>query len=156
MRNREDLGLESAPVSVLRTRNRVIAFLILHGLLFGVLAFVTAPRIIDPIMTVPPNRYFQPRQGMLVVAAVAYGYGTAAWLFIGVAAGAGWLSWTGRLDRFNRFLLLVVTCSCLGAMACIGYSESLPSWVEKNHGARARERMFEGRSVRLLPDGLFR
>jgi len=142
MRNREDLGLESVPGSVLRARRRVVAFLTLHVLLFGVLAFVTAPRILEPLFEVPPNRYFHPSEGMVLVAAVAFGYRAAAWLFIGIALGVGWLSGTGRLDRMNRFLLVLLICSCLGAMACIGYSESLPSWVEKNHGARVRERMF--------------
>jgi len=156
MRSRQDLELEPVPGSVLRTRMRVIASLILNGLLLGGLAFVTTPRILDPIMSVPPNRYFMPSQGVMLIAAVAYLYRSGAWMFFLIGLGASSLIWKGRLDRFNRGLLPVLLCSCLGVGACIGYTESLPSWVEKTYGARVRARMFEGPEARLLPRHLFR
>ena len=130
--------------------------LILNGSLFGVLAFVTTPRILDPIMTVPPNRYFTPSQGMMMVAAVAYGYQSMAWLLFLIGLGAASLSWKGRLDRVNRGLTIALLCSCIGVVACIGYSESLPFWIEKTYGSRARERMFDGPAARLLPRSWFR
>lgn len=156
MRNREDLGLESASVPVLQKRKWAIASLILNALLLGVLAFVTAPRILEPVMSVPPNRYFAPSAGLMIVATIAYGYQSGAWLFFLIALGVSFLSWKGNLDRFNRALAIILLCSCLGTLACIGYSESLPSWVEKTYGTIARERMFAGQNARLLPRYWFR
>jgi hypothetical protein len=116
--------------------------LILNSFLFGVLAFVSWPRILEPIMTVPPNRSFRPTDGMIWIANIAVVDRSAVWLFLGFGAVSGWLAWEGLLDRLNRPLLIVLGCSCLGAIACIGYTESLPSWVEKTYGASVRERMF--------------
>ena len=142
MRNREDSGLQTVPGRILRRRKWIIALLVLNGFLFGVLAFVSWPRILDPIMTIPPNRYFHPTDGMICVANIAVVNRSAAWLFFGFDTIAAGLAWKGWLDRLHRPLLIVLGCSCLGAIACIGYTESLPSWVEKTYGATVRERMF--------------
>src|SRR5436190_20966791 len=125
MRNRQDLGLETVPGSVLRLRKRIVAILTLNCLLFGVLAFVSGPRILEPIMSIPPNRYFQPTEGMLCVANIAGVYRTAAWLFFGFAVALGWVSLQGWLDRMNRPFLILLICSCISAIACIVYSETL-------------------------------
>lgn len=125
-----------------RRRKWVLAGLACNGALVSFLGYVTARRIFEPMMSVPPNRFFAPTPTQMAAAAVAMGNYTFGWLLLLIGAIVGILTWKGRLDALSRAILALLLISCVGNLTCILYSESIPSWVERHHGSRARERMY--------------
>jgi hypothetical protein len=119
--------------------------------LLDFLAFITAPRVLTPAVSVPPNRYFQPSRTLEAVALVAFRFETYRWILLILAVGAGALAWRGRLDRRIRVLIGVLMAACVALLGCILYAEALPAWVERTYGMQVRERIFAGAEYRLIP-----
>jgi len=151
MTSQDDLSPEASPSTIGADRKWFIAFLLCNLGLLGFLSHVTAPRVLDPIMSVPPNRYFHPSKAAMLVASIAYRYQTISWLVFVIGVALAYVCWRGRLDRFNRALIILLMGTSIGVLSGILYSESIPAWVETTYGVQVRERMFEGQDVRLIP-----
>lgn len=113
-----------------------------NAVLIGFLGIVSSRRIFDPLMSIPPNRYVTPTSLQMLVANVAFFHSSLDWLLLLVWAGLAIVVWKGRLDDWNKPLLIVLIVLCSIHLACILYAESIPFWVERTHGAKIRARIF--------------
>jgi len=141
-----------APITWVQVERRwFIGYLLCLLCLLNFLASITAPRVLEPALEVPPNRYFHPSKAIMFIAAVAFGYEKVRWVLLPLAATAMWLAWRSRFDRFIRALVIIEMVSCLAILGCILHAESLPAWVGNTYGSDIRERVFEGKEYHLLP-----
>jgi len=121
-------------------------FVALLAALYGTAAFatfVTAPPILGPLMSVPPNRYVVPASALLTVANGVSFFASFWWAFAVLFIGLAFLAWKGTLDRLIRPLACAILLLCLAAVGLVFTRNSLPASVERTHGPEIRRAIFE-------------
>ena len=104
-----------------KARRSIFIFLLI--LLFGTLAlatFGTAHHVLEPLGSVPPNRYVDWTKGMDLAARVTGFFEMLWWAFAILLGGIALLTWKGSFDRLLVPLIAIALLACLAA-GCLAW-----------------------------------
>ena len=131
------------PAGVERWRRTLVWEL---GLIYGVLAanaFLLAPKFLEPLCSVPPNRYVPWNRNLECLALVANSFQTLWWGFLIATLLLAILAHQGKLDGVIRLMVLHLTAVGILVLAVTVSTGALPFWVQATYGDKAFQRIYD-------------